>query len=226
MPSAWTTTLPQGSTKIRMAPAVLQDRWTNIQQGEVPSTKWQLARRAGNPGAIPSVGLIFTKDGGAGWSEFYYKDDQGSAKTTQITKDGGIGAPAQAVYGSTYITLQSDLVTTFTNTQDGFVSAAGRVSSTGSLDANYLCNAGTTIRISTGLYRVVYATPLKTATGYSIQITPRDLANTSDAITYNVTVQNANHFEVKFRKFEGPSDNRTFGSYDTGFMFTVFMSRI
>lgn len=224
MPSAWTTTLPQGSTKIRMAPAVLQDRWTNIQQGEVPSTKWQLARRAGNPGAIPSAGLIFTKDGGAGWSEFYYKDDQGSAKTTQITKDGGIGAPSQAVYGSTYTTLQSDLVTTFTNTQDGFVSAAGRVSSAGSLDASYQCSAAA--RLSTGLYRVTFTTPLKTATGYSIQITPRDLTNTSDAIVFNVTVQNAAFFEVKFRKFEGPSDNRTFGSFDTGFMFTVFMSRI
>ena len=51
--ATWTTSLPTGTTKIRMAPNILQDRWVNIQQGEVPCTKWQLAQRAGNPRCFP-----------------------------------------------------------------------------------------------------------------------------------------------------------------------------
>jgi len=222
MPSTWTTNLPQGTTKIRMLPNICQDRWINIQQGEVPSTKWQLARRAGNPGAIPSSGLIFTKDGGAGWSELFYKDDQGVAKTTRLTNDGGIGAPAQSVSGSTYITLQSDLVTTFTNTQDGFCSAAGRVASNGSLQASY--GIASSIPLSTGKYRITFITPMQTAENYAIIVTPRKPGNTSDTYTWHVNEQNANYFEVKFRKWNPATPD--FDSEDIGFMFAVFMSRI
>lgn len=152
MPSTWTTTLPQGTTKIRMAPNILQDRWTNIQQGEVPCTKWQLARRAGNPGAIPNSGLIFTKDGGAGWSELYYKDDQGSAKTTQITQDGGIGALTQSVYSNNIIMKPG--ATAINNTQQAFVCAYGVISSNGNLGAGSYNILATSNRTSQGHYKI------------------------------------------------------------------------
>jgi len=220
MASTWTTTLPQGTTRIRKLPNICQDRWTNIQNGEVPSTRWQLALRAGNPGTIATVGQIFTKDGGAGAPELFYKDD--ASNTTQITKAGGIGTPAQVVNGSTYISLQSDLITTFTNTQDGFCSAAGRVASDGTQQAGYQISA--TAKIGTGNYRVTYSTAMTTAQGYVIVVTPRDLGNTSDAYCWNVTAQDASKFEVKFRKFN--SGSLTFDSVDVGFTFSVFMSRI
>lgn len=203
-----------------MLPNINQDRWQNIQQGEVPSTKWQLAKRAGNPGTIVDSGMIFTKDGGTGIVELFYKDYQGTAKVTQLTTNGGIGSPAQAVNGSTFITLESDLVTTYTNTQDGFCSAAGRVASDGTLQANY--KIGSSVRNSTGNYSVFYSTNLKTAQGYSIQVTPRDTGNTTDAIVCNVITQAADHFTVKFLRYSGGA----FSSFDCGFMFAVFMSRI
>jgi len=44
MPSTWKTTEPTGKSKIRLTPNTLQDRWLNIQNGEVPSLKWQFAK--------------------------------------------------------------------------------------------------------------------------------------------------------------------------------------
>ena len=223
MPSTWTTTLPTGSTRIRLAPAIFQDRWLNIEQGEVPSDKWQLQRQAGNPTSVANSGLIYTKDGGSSTSELFYEDDSGTPKIIQLTKSGGIGAPAQAVYGSTYITLQSDNVTTFTNTQDGFCSAAGRIAGNdGSLQAAY--KVSSSVRNSEGNYSVFYSTNMQTAEGYSIQVTPRDTGNSSDAIVCNVITQAANRFTVKFHKYN--STTKVFDNFDCGFMFAVFMSRI
>lgn len=217
MPSTWTTTLPAGTTKIRMAPNILQDRWLNIEQGEVPSDKWELQKQAGDPTSVSGSGLIYTKDGGAGTTELYYEDDAGTPNIVQLTTTGGIGKASQAVYGSTYVSLQSDLITTFTNTQDGFCSAAGRVSGTdGTLQANYKCGVGT--RNGTGDYTVTFADALKTAEGYAILITPRTLADQTSRFSFNIYEQTASQFSVQMRN---PS-----GAVDCGFMFVVFMSRI
>lgn len=227
MPSTWTTTLPTGTTKIRMSPNIFQDRWTNIQQGEVPSTKWQLARRAGNPGAIANTGLIFTKAGSTGDSELFYKDDAGTSNTTQLTTVGGIGAPAQAVNGSTYITLQSDLVTTFTNTQDGFCSAAGRISSNGDVQAAYKISGANTLT-STGTYDITFTTPLQTDEGYVVVVTPRSVSSSSERnriITSLVIGQTAAGFTVRFKEIDEFYNNPVV-SADVGFTFAVFMSRI
>jgi len=216
--ATWTTTLPQGTTKIRIAPTILQQRWSNIQQGEVPCTKWQLERRAGNPGAIANSGLIFTKDGGAGWSELYYKDDQGSAKTTQLTTDGGIGQSSQAVYGRTYVTLKSDNVTTVTNTQDGFCSAWGLVTGAGALVQSYGIASAT--RTAAGEYTVTFTTAFASGADYIVVATAFDNSGSHNRVAM-VRSQTGASFRVLTSSTAGSS-----GSYvDVQWQFAVFGGR-
>lgn len=219
MPSPWVTNLPAGTTQVRMLPNICQDRWQNIQQGEVPSTKWQLAQRAGNPGTIASSGLIFTKAGSTGDTELFYKDD--ASNVTQLTSVGAIGKTSQTVKGSTYITLQSDLVTEFTNTQNGFCSAAGKINGVdGSISAAYGIASG--VRNSIGNYTVFFTTNL-TSADFSVQVTPCDPSNTADAWVVNVITLAQNRFSVKFRKYINAATG--FSSEDTDFTFAVFMGR-
>ena len=216
--ATWTTSLPTGTTKIRMAPNILQDRWVNIQQGEVPCTKWQLAQRAGNPGAISGSGLIFTKDGGAGVSELYYKDDAGTAKTTQLTTDGGIGAPSQVVNGSTFITLKSDLVTTFTNTQDGFCTAWGLVTSAGALSQSY--GIASASRTAAGEYTVTFTDAFASGSVYIVVATAFDNTGSHNRVAM-VRSQAAGSFRVLTSSTAGSS-----GSYvDVQWQFAVFGGR-
>lgn len=178
--ATWDPTLPQGTTKIRLEPTILQQRWVNIQQGEVPSTKWQLARRAGNPGAIPNAGLIFTKDGGSGWSELFYKDDQGTAKTTQLTTDGGVGGLTQKLYGNN-VTMKPG-ATEINNPQQAFCCAYGFFSSQ-TVNGVYAPDAGSYNmtsyqRIGTGKY-IVTMNFTSTGTGltYVPNVTVRKLGS-------------------------------------------------
>lgn len=171
--ATWTTTLPQGTTKIRMAPTILQQRWENIQRGEVPSEKWLLAKRAGNPGTIANSGNIFTKDGGAGITELFYKDD--SSNTTQLTKAGGVGALSQKVYANA-ITMQPG-ATEINNTQKAFCCAYGVITGgTGALGAGSY-NIASSVRNSSGRYTITWNF---TATGpftYLPIVTPRKLGS-------------------------------------------------
>ena len=220
MPSTWTTNLPQGTTKIRMLPNICQDRWTNIQQGQVPSTKWQLERRAGNPGAIANSGLIFTKDGGAATSELFYKDDAGTSNTTQLTTAGGIGAPAQIVNGSTFITLKSDLVTTYTNTQDGFCTAWGLVTGAGAIVQSYGINTGLNARTAQGEYTVTFTTPFASGATYIVVATAFDNSGSHNRVAM-VRSQAAASFRVLTSSTAGSS-----GSYvDVQWQFAVFGGR-
>lgn len=169
MPSTWTTSLPSGATKIRMLPNICQDRWTNIQNGQVPSTSWLLARRAGNPGTVATSGQIFTKDGGSGSSEFYYKDD--ASNTTQLTKAGGVGALTQKVYANN-ITMKPG-ATEINNPQQAFCCAFGFFSSQ-SVNGVYAPDAGSFNmtsyqRIGTGKYVV---TMNFTSTGTGLTYVP------------------------------------------------------
>lgn len=216
--ATWTTGEPSGTTKIRLAPGILQARWVNIQQGEVPCTKWQLARRAGNPGAIASSGLIFTKAGSTGDSELFYKDDAGASHTTQLTTVGGIGAPSQAVNGSTFITLKSDLVTTFTNTQNAFCSAWGLVTGAGLLVQNYGIASAT--RTDPGEYTVTFTTPFASGATYIVVATAFDNTGSHNRVAM-VRSQSAASFRVLTSSTAGSS-----GSYvDVQWQFAVFGGR-
>lgn len=159
MASTWTTTLPTGPTRIRMLPNICQDRWTNIQNGEVPSLKWQLARQAGNPVSIPLTGLIYTKAGTSGNSELFYEDDAGSPNRVQLTNAGGVGALTQKVYANN-VTMKP-FATEINNPQQAFCCAFGFFSSQSS-NGVYAPDAGafnmtSYQRIGTGKYIVTMA---------------------------------------------------------------------
>ena len=214
--ATWTTSEPSGTTKIRMAPNILQARWVNIQQGEVPSTKWLLARRAGNPPTVASAGNIFTKDGGAGSSEFFYKDD--ASNTTQLTTAGGIGAPAQAVNGSTFITLKSDLVTTYSNTQNGFCTAWGLVTGAGALVQNY--GIASVLRTAQGEYTVTFTTPFASGATYIVVATAFD-----NTLAHNRVVMVRSQAAASFRVLTSSTAGSS-GSYvDVQWQFAVFGGR-
>jgi len=201
-----------------MLPNINQDRWINIQNGEVPCTKWQLARRAGNPGTIANTGLIFTKAGSTGDSELFYKDDSGASLTTQLTSVGGIGKPSQAVNGSTYITLKSDLVTTYTNTQDGFCTAWGLVTAPGALVQNY--GIASVLWTATGQYTVTFTTPFASGADYIVVATAFDNSGSHNRVAM-VRSQAAASFRVLTSSTAGSS-----GSYvDVQWQFAVFGGR-
>lgn len=196
MPSTWTTSLPSGATKIRMLPNICQDRWTNIQNGQVPSTSWLLARRAGNPGTVATSGQIFTKDGGSGSSEFYYKDD--ASNTTQLTKAGGVGALTQKVYANN-ITMKPG-ATEINNPQQAFCCAFGFFSSQ-SINGNYPPDAGSYNiasydRTSTGHYKINLNFTATSRRTYVPLLTMRKLSS-SQIWEINIVQQETTYFEVR-----------------------------
>lgn len=195
MASTWTTTLPQGTTKIRMLPNICQDRWQNIQQGEVPSTKWQLAQRAGNPGTILASGLIFTKDAGAGITELFYKDDAGN--TAELTNTGGVGALTQKVYANN-VTMKPG-ATEINNPQQAFCCAFAFFTGQ-AVNGTYAPGAGSYnitnyIRTGTGKYTVTLAFTATSALTYVPNVTVRKLASPS-VWTWNIVGQTATKFDI------------------------------
>lgn len=220
----WDPSQPTNATKIRKAPSTLQNNWNAIEGGDVPCEKWTLEQRSGNPGtpADPS-GLIYTKPNESSQSELWFKNE--NSDSTRITRRGGIGDYTQGVYGNTF-----SLASGIDNTQGSFCSAQGRVSSSGTLQADsYNCASAT--QNSTGNYTVYFSYVPDTPSNWSVVITPRD---TSDSEKYTWTLIDqfntslaSSGFTVKFRKFN-PSPNAAsinFTSVDVGFCFAVFGGR-
>lgn len=192
---SWDPTLPAGSTRIRLAPGIFQARWQNIQQGQVPCTKWTLAERVGNPGAVADSGLLFTKAGGAGNTELFFKDD--ASNTARLTRKGGVGYFGQSLYGNQVIMNSS---TEYANTQNGFCSSWGITDAGGMKIAGYNFASSSPTGSST---TVVFDTPLLN-TNYSVVIT----VDTSGGTTSRTAVMtNKTTGGFTFRTYEENSSD-------------------
>lgn len=219
----WTPSQPTGGSKIRLLPDLLEDRWNNIEGGEVPSRKWQLAFRAGDPGGITGSGLIYTKLNGAGKTELFYKDDD--SHVIRMTNSGGVGYWDQSLYGSD-VKLQTGS-TQVTNTQQAFCCAHGRVSSNGTLQpGSYNIFSATRNGSGSGSYTVRFNYQPTTSDFWSVVCMPRDTSD-SEVYTWTLTDQfntavNDSGFTVKFKAYDTGFDPPAFPAIDVGFCFAVF----
>jgi len=211
----WTTSQPTGASKIRFLPDLLQQRWNNIQQGTVPSEKWLLAFRAGNPATVAEAGNIFTKKNSDGFVELFFKDD--NSNTTRLTTEGGVGFYDQTLYGDE-IVLNS--TSEFAYTRDAMISAAGRVLSDGTLVAGSFNISSVSGPTSGSTYTVNFTTPMATADEWSVVCTVVTVGGTTLRIPI-ITEQTANRFKVKTFK----DDSSTPETSDAGFSFIVVGGR-
>ena len=207
MPSTWTTTLPTGSTRIRLAPNILQDRWLNIEQGEVPSDKWQLQRQGSDPTSIASTGLIYTKDGGNLTSDLFYEDDAGTPNIVRLTTTDGIGGLTQKVYANSIIMKPG--ATEITNTQKSLCCAFGfftlqTVNGTYAPDAGSY-NITNYIRTSTGHYTVTLAFTATGAFTYLPLLSVRKVSS-SQVWQINIVDQTTTTFDVRITENGSLSD--------------------
>ncbi len=190
----WTNTQPVGSSKIRLLPDLLRQRWTNIQQGTVPSEKWLLAFRAGNPATVAGAGNIFTKQNSGGFVELFFKDD--NSNTTRLTNQGGVGYWTQSLYG-TDVKLESPLspgTTQTTNPQGAFITAQGRVTSGGSVQPGGFGIASCS-HPSTGRYVLTFTDAVATVNNWGVVATVRD----STAAVAMLHDQSTTTFEIRVR---------------------------
>lgn len=205
MPSTWTTTLPTGTSKIRLEPNLLQDRWLNIQNGEVPSLKWQLAKQAGNPLSIPNSGLIYTKAGGAGNTELFFEDDDAPVNVVRLTRRGDVGYFGQNLVGDAVVMKPG--ATEITNPQQAFCCAYGYFSAQGA-NGVYAPDAGSYNmtsyqRVGTGKYIVTMAfTSTGTGLTYVPNVTVRKISS-SQMWTAFIQQQNTTTFRIHIFETQG-----------------------
>lgn len=215
MPSTWTTLLPKGTTRIRMLPNICQDRWLNIEKGEVPSDKWELQQQAADPASISGSGLIYTKMGGGGNSELFYEDDDAPVNVVRLTRRGGVGYFGQHLYGDAVIMNSSS---EFENTQNGFCSAWGLVDSGGALQQSYGIASST--RTAQGEYTVTFTDAFTSGSVYIVIATAFDNSGSHNRVAM-VRSQAAGSFRVLTSSTAGSS-----GSYvDVQWQFAVFGGR-
>ena len=194
----WTTTLPDGTTRIRMLPNILQQRWTNIEQGEVPADKWQLQQQAGNPVSISGAGLIYTKAGGGGNSELFYEDDDVPPNICRLTRNGGVGYLTQKLYGNGVVMKPG--ATEITNPQQAFCCAFAFFSQQ-AVNGNYPSDAGfynipTYDRTSTGHYTINLGFTATSAKTYVPLFTMRKLSS-SQIWQINIVEQDTTFVSVR-----------------------------
>jgi hypothetical protein len=217
---SWDPTQPTNATKIRLSPALFQANWQAIEGGAVPSRKWQLAFRLGDPGGIAGSGLIFTKLNGSGFTELFFKDD--NSNVTRLTNGGGVGYWTQPLYGSD-IRLQTGAFQVV-NTQQAFCSAQGRVASNGVLQAgSYGIASAVRNGSGSGNYTVTFTDPMTSADNYSILLTPRNTGGTSAYVSL-LFGQTAADFSVQMQRYSFSSND--FVVDDVGFCFAVFGGRV
>ena len=101
---AFDPSLPADSTKLRLAPGVIQDNWAAIQDGEttfkpkaINLNNRTVSGPTDDPTAIADAFLLYCKDDAAGNAEFYGINE--SSDIIQLTK----GAPTVATTGITFL---------------------------------------------------------------------------------------------------------------------------
>jgi hypothetical protein len=101
---AFDPALPANSTKLRLAPGVIQDNWVAIQEAQTSFKPYavNLNNRtplgvANDPAAIADAYITYCKDDGAGNAELFGINE--SSQITQFTK----GAPTLAATGNVFL---------------------------------------------------------------------------------------------------------------------------
>lgn len=101
---AFDPSLPANSTKLRLAPGVIQDNWVAIQDGEstfkpkvVNLNNRTVSGPTDDPTAIADAFLLYCKDDSAGNAELFGINE--SSQITQFTR----GIPTYAIPGQVYL---------------------------------------------------------------------------------------------------------------------------
>ncbi len=217
MPSTWTTSLPSGSTKIRLTPNILQDRWINIEGGEVPGDKWQYVAQAGDPTSISGSGIVYTKAGGGGVTELFYEDDDAPVNVVRLTRRGGVGYFGQSLYGDS-VTMKPG-ATEIVNTQEAFCCAFGYFSSQ-AVNGVYAPDAGSYNmtsyqRVGTGKYVVTMAF---TSTGTGLTYVPNvSVRKISSSQMWTAFIQQQNTTTFRIHIFETTGIGAGLGNSEVDF---------
>jgi hypothetical protein len=209
----WDPNSPKNSTKIRNSPSIFQSNWQAIENGDVPCEKWTLEQRASNPGtpSDPS-GLIYTKPNDSSDSELWFKNENGDS--TRITRRGGLGDFAQAIYVDDIVTKPAG--TEIINNQDAFVTAWGQVDKDGNMINGY--GVSSTTRTSEGHYTVNLLYTFAGANDYAVTATPYTETSENHNRTIMITAQRVDNFRVRTTATSSSSGD----SVDVGFNFSLF----
>jgi len=161
---AWNKDFPANNTKIRLDPAGVRANWDAIETGGVPYDFLKLQLQGADHARETGYGWLYTKAGGSGRSELFYMDDRDPALVTRLTRDGGIGFFGQTLYGDEIILNDTS---EFAYTRDAMISAAGRVSSSGTIQSGAF-NIDSAQKNSTGDYTVFFDEDMSSSSNWTV----------------------------------------------------------
>jgi hypothetical protein len=187
---AFDATEPADTTKIRNLGTVLRANFAAQEDGDdtFNPARINLAKQGSAPTEAADICKIYTKDGTAGHTELFIKDDNGTE--TQITENGSIGKVGTTTFKGTSIALKSGITTN----QDLMISCWAIVDSTASTPSITKKGNINTITESSGLYTCTFSTAMANS-NYCVQLTKQGIVdNRIPNVVSKSTTQCTYHF--------------------------------